>query len=140
MPYLDTSVLVPLIVREPATASTQLWLSSQRSGDVAISDWVLTEVRSALSIKLRTGAMTVKQLPLAEANLRTFAQTMQVLEVTRSAFAAAAEFAAAATPALRAGDALHLAVAASQTLGLVTRDIEQGSAATAHGFRVELLA
>ena len=55
MEYVDTSILVAALFDETHTDSAQRWLSGQGAGQLAISDWVLTEFSAALSVKLRSG-------------------------------------------------------------------------------------
>ena len=51
MIYVDTSVIVSAITNEPATEVIVAWLSRQPPGSLWTSDWVDTEVESALAIK-----------------------------------------------------------------------------------------
>ena len=62
--YLDTSVLVSALTHEAASAGTRAWFDRQETGDLVISDWVVTEFSAALSIKLRTGAIVADQFAL----------------------------------------------------------------------------
>ena len=50
MLYLDTSLLVSAFAREPQTPRIQQWLRDQDSDELTISDWVIAEFSSALSI------------------------------------------------------------------------------------------
>ena len=53
MAYVDTSVLLALFLNEPKTADAWSWLDRQALGATTVSDWTLTEVSSALSVKRR---------------------------------------------------------------------------------------
>jgi predicted nucleic acid-binding protein len=55
--YLDTSLLVSALTRESETDRVQSWLAEQANEICAISDWVVSEFSSALSIKLRSGRL-----------------------------------------------------------------------------------
>jgi hypothetical protein len=59
MLYLDTSLLVAALTNETETRRMQSWLGQQDVDELAIGDWVTTEVSSALSIKLRTGQIRI---------------------------------------------------------------------------------
>ena len=58
MLYLDTSILVAALTNEQRTREMQEWLAEQPAGQLALSDWVLTEFSGALSLKVRTGRLT----------------------------------------------------------------------------------
>jgi hypothetical protein len=47
MLYLDTSVLVAALTNEAETEAIQRWLGQQTGDELAISDWVVTELSSA---------------------------------------------------------------------------------------------
>ena len=111
MVYLDTSVAVPLFVPEPSSDLVDKWLGAC---DIPIvsSDWIITEFSSALAIKERSGALSAKDSKAAWRSFETFCQTgLRLAPVSRQAFAEAASMTRRATHGLRAGDALHLAVA-----------------------------
>ena len=54
MVYVDTSALVPIFIREPASDAVIGWLESSAER-LAISEWSLVEFASAAAIKVRTG-------------------------------------------------------------------------------------
>ncbi|MDP9319058.1 MAG: type II toxin-antitoxin system VapC family toxin [Actinomycetota bacterium] len=112
MIYVDTSVLVAAITNERQTDDAQRWLAAQPAGELAIPDWVTTEVSSALSIKTRIGQVTPSERNRAlEAFNSLSEQSLVILAVSRSDCLVAARFSDRLDIGLRAGDALHLAVA-----------------------------
>jgi len=64
MLYLDTSVLVSTLTNEADTSMVQTWLSCQNVRDLVISDWLVTEFSSALSVQMRTGQLSVAGVAL----------------------------------------------------------------------------
>lgn len=113
MVYVDTSALVPLFIREPSTDAVIDWLET--SGErIAISEWTLVEFASAAAIKLRTGQATAKLAKQSTARMREFSEEHCTIAVPgRENFRRAAELAGDNALKLRAGDALHLAIAES---------------------------
>ena len=111
MVYVDTSVLVALIVREPHSAAVARWYGRTRA-DLASATWCVTEFASALGIKQRTGQLDAMQ---AQDAWRRFGlltvNDLALLPLAAAVFHRAAALALDAPTALRAGDALHLACA-----------------------------
>jgi predicted nucleic acid-binding protein len=138
--YVDTSVLVAALTREAETLRMQAWLSAQPAGGLAISAWVATEFSAALSIKLRTGDIDKAHRTNA---LATFAalsrQSFTMLGISAGTFRAATLLCDQAQLALRAGDALHLAVCAEHGSEFCTLDRPLAKAGPALGIKTTLL-
>lgn len=129
MPYVDTSVLVAALTPEAETERVQGWFSAQPIGSLLISDWVATEFSSALSIKLRGGRIGERDRAAAlSAFTRLGASGLRRLRVDPEHFRLAARFADRNELSLRAGDALHLAVAAEHGASLCTLDRRMAAA------------
>ena len=137
--YLDTSLLVAALTNEAETPSMQAWLAAQQAGELAISDWVMTEFSSALSIKLRTGQLQpVHRAEALAMFTRLAAESFLHLPVSGPQFRTAARFADQYTLGLRAGDAL-LAICAHHGATLCTLDRRLGEAGAAVGIKTMLL-
>ena len=133
--YLDTSLIIGVLTREPGSPVFQAWLA-RRSGFV-ISEWVLTELSSALSVKQRCGTISAAERHQALLAGRGIAAAAQaVLPVATADFRRAAAIADDPGVGLRSGDALHLAVVAAHGLGLATLDNAFAAAAVSLGFLV----
>jgi len=123
MRYVDTSLLVAALLNEKSTPLAQRWLGGQPAGELAISDWVVTEFSAALSMKLRTGDLEQPQRnEILAFFTRLTEASFHVLPVSRLDFQTAARFADQYATGLRAGDALHLAIASHHGASLYTLD------------------
>lgn len=123
MRYVDTSLLVAALLNEKSTPLAQRWLGGQPAGELAISDWVVTEFSAALSMKLRTGDLEQPQRNEVLAFFTRLKEaSFHVLPVSRLDFQTAARFADQYSTGLRAGDALHLAIATHHGASLYTLD------------------
>lgn len=136
--YLDTSVAVAALTPEEATARVQDWLDEREPGELAASAWVLVEFSSALSIKLRRGDLTLEQRRLVETEWRQLAaSSLSLIKIHHGHFDLAARLAEHHELGLRAGDALHLAIAWLSDCRLVTLDEKLAKAASALQVPVE---
>ena len=137
MVYVDTSALVPVFIREPKSDAVIGWLES--SGErLAVSEWSLVEFASAAAIKVRTGQAAALLARQATTRAREFARKHCIVAVPgRGEFVRAAELAGDGALKLRAGDALHLAIAESLgAKGILCLDEAMGEGARALGMRV----
>lgn len=119
MLYLDTSVLVPLFVPEPLSEPVRDWFEVQATAGamLAISAWTLTEFASAMGIKVRDKGLMPEQAQTACALMQKLQlDSLRMFTPTRSTFERAAEYLAQHALGLRAGDALHLAIAQNENV------------------------
>lgn len=140
MLYLDTSLLVSALTFESRTGDAQRWLQKQVSTDLTISDWVVTEFSSAVSLKLRTGVIDTAKRGAALAQFtQLVVHTFSSLPIDASAFPTAARFCDQVHLNLRAGDALHLAICTGHGATICTLDQTMGQAAPQVGVACILL-
>jgi predicted nucleic acid-binding protein len=138
--YLDTSVLVSALVQEVHSGRAQSWLGGQKSDELAISDWVISEFSSALSLKIRMKIISEEDRAASMAGFaRLTKDFLTILPISSGHFRLAARFADRHELQLRAGDALHLAVAAQAGFSLCTFDRKLAAAGPPLGVSTYLL-
>ena len=138
--YVDTSVLVAALTDEIRTKDVQLWLGRQNAAELVINPWVVTEFSAALFIKLRSKQIGLQHRARALAMFAQLSQdSLTLLPISASQFHIAARLADQHALGLRAGDALHLAIAMDYGAILITLDRQLGEAGSAAGVRTRTL-
>jgi len=137
--YLDTSVLLPTLIAEPSTEAVYDRLGAIDQ-ELLISDFAAAEVASALSRLIRMRLLTG---PDASARLADFDAWRAAMSLPVDIQAADARlayiFVRRFDLALRAPDALHLAIARRLDATLITLDRRLATAARELGVAVENL-
>lgn len=133
--YLDTSVIVSILVHESSSEPSRRWLEAQATGTMAISTWVETELSSALALKVRTGELSRNDMFQALVLFRTSLLTGMVChDVLTSDFKRAQNYLESGDHVIRVGDAMHLAIASRLGLAIATNDRKLQEAAKALEF------
>jgi predicted nucleic acid-binding protein len=114
MLYLDTSFVAPLVIAEDTSNAVEAFVLKLKPGELATSLWTQVELASLVSRRVRMGELSTAE---AEAVRREFermlSESFELLVPSAVDFAAAAKYLEVPKTGLRAGDALHLAIAAN---------------------------
>ena len=136
MLYLDTAIILSLFVGEPMSEEVGDWVASRRQ-PLACSDWGLTECASALGIRLRRGDLDADSAAGAYRAIATFVnESCEVISCAGHHQSEAQRLLTRFDLPLRAGDALHLAIAQHAQATLVTCDKQLVTVAKATGVKV----
>lgn len=122
MYYVDTSVLVAYLVPEKYSRQADAALHEYEHQPLTVSAWVRTELVSALGLKCRTGQIDEAAMQTVLQQFRLLNPQFLDLPVTPTDFIRAEHLLGDWQTGLRAGDALHLAIAQRHGCGLLTLD------------------
>ncbi len=139
MIYCDASLIVALVARERYSEAAENWFGRRSPSRLAISPWVTTEIASALAMKRRNGLLDEPEWKKASvAVVSLVADSFVNLQVTATHFdAAGSRMVHAGRRGLRAGDALHLAIAERHGCTMASLDHDLIDAAASIGLAVE---
>jgi predicted nucleic acid-binding protein len=138
--YLDTCVVVSLFHNDSGYAAAETWLAGSGQQPLWISHWVLVEFASATALRMRRRELNSSRATRIQEELENFRrERLGLLEPCAEDFLLARRWIVEEQGlSLRAGDALHLAVAHRHRFPLVSAD--QTLLAAAHQLGCEILA
>lgn len=118
MYYFDTSFLAPLILEEATSAKVEAYIRKLPVGELWVSLLTRIEFSSLLAREVRMGNLTpVDALASDDAFERMVAESYRVIVPTVADYELAKSFIREYATGLRAGDALHLAIARNHGAG-----------------------
>lgn len=120
MLYFDTSFVVPLLRPERNSIEVSAFFSELKSETPAISQWTRVEVFSALAREVRVSALSVEDANEAIVQFDDMVRrAFTMLLADQPDFETAAHYVGRFETGLRAGDALHLAIAANRSASAI---------------------
>lgn len=135
--YIDTSIWVSSATEEPlgARAADQLEALSHLS--LCLSDWVITEFASALSLKRRRKELSDSDIERCHRMFERTTKALTSLPIEPADYIKASALCRDFTSNLRASDALHLAIAIRHKCKMMfSLDDVLNSQAVRHGLRI----
>jgi hypothetical protein len=122
--YLDTSFLAPLAIPEDTSDLVERYLQRLEPGLLCTSLWTRVELASLLARRQRMGDFDGEQAERIRAAFdRVLGESLHLLVPTAEDFVTATDLLRDHASGLRAGDALHLAVARNRgPMPLLTLD------------------
>jgi uncharacterized protein len=114
MLYFDTSFLAPLILEEATSARIESYLAKLPAGELYVSHWTRVEFSSLVAREVRMGGLAESDARLAIAQFdELVADSFQILAPSVADFELAKAYIQHFATKLRAGDAMHLAIASN---------------------------
>ena len=116
MLYFDTSFVAPLVVVEATTDRIARFIRQLPVEELTISHWTRVELSSLLGRDVRMGRLQPEAARVAETRFEAIVEdSFSVLAPTANDFERARAFLRQHKLGLRAGDALHLAIASNNS-------------------------
>jgi predicted nucleic acid-binding protein len=110
--YFDTSFLTPLLLEEETSARVEAYVRRLPASELYVSHWTKVEFASLLAREVRTGGFEGQAaLEIAARFEMLMVESYEVLTPQPSDYELAQQYVLNFRTALRAGDALHLAIA-----------------------------
>ena len=114
MLYFDTSFLAPLILEEATSEKVEAFIAKLPAGELYVSPWTRVEFTSLIAREVRMGGLTEGDALAAIGQFdELVAESCQTLVPGAADFELAKRFVQHFSAKLRAGDALHLAIASN---------------------------
>ncbi len=112
MLYFDTSFLTPLLLEEATSSKIEAFFNKCAAGELSISHWTRVEFSSLIAREVRMGGLTAGDASQVIAQFdELVADSFQVLVPMAADYELAKDYIQHFDSKLRAGDALHLAIA-----------------------------
>ncbi len=112
MLYFDTSFLVPLILPEATSHSIAAFVRRLSAEQLTVSHWTRVEFSSLIAREVRMGGLDAQTAARADARFEAMVdESFSVLLPNADDFGLAKRYLGRFETRLRAGDALHLAIA-----------------------------
>ena len=110
--YFDTSFLAPLILPEATSGKVVAFVRRLPAEEFTVSHWTRVEFSSLIAREVRIGGLDVQAATRADARFEAMVdESFSVLLPSADDFGLAKRYLGRFETRLRAGDALHLAVA-----------------------------
>ena len=114
MLYFDTSFLAPLILEEATSAKIEAFFARLPVGELYVSHWTRVEFASLIAREVRMGGLAESDALLAIAQFdELVTDSFQVLAPGVADYELAKAYIQHFATKLRAGDAMHLAIASN---------------------------
>ncbi len=112
MIYFDTSFLAPLILPEKTSEAIAAFVRNLDGGQLTVSHWIRAEFSSLLAREVRMGGLDGRAAARADTRFEDMlASSFSIILPIVDDFSLAKQYLGKFETGLRAGDALHLAIA-----------------------------